>query len=169
MKDLTRYMAVRGQMKTGDLLQWKTNSIIGALIRWRTGADVNHSSLVIKFSEYEGADMRRYTTEALEHGTVLNYLSRRLYDHDGECWWYPLKDEWDNNRRTEIGERALELIGLPYDYGSIFKQIFGKVSAGARSLFCSEYCYLSYGMNGQAPTPADMPGLGIYKEGVKIL
>jgi len=161
-------MAVKDQMRTGDLLQWRSNSLIGALIRWRTKATVNHSSLVLRLSEYEGTERRRYTTEALENGTVLNFLSRRLEQFDGEVWWYPLKEEW-NERRQAIGECALSLIGIPYDYKSIAAQIFGKVSADARALFCSEYCFICYGMGGKAPTPADMPGLGIYKEGVKIL
>ena len=168
MNDLSKYEAVKDQMKTGDLLQWRSNSLIGSLIRWRTGSNVNHSSLVMRFSEYQGLDRRRYTTEALEHGTVLNLLSRRLEAFDGECWWLTLKDEW-NEKRQAIGESALSLIGIPYDYGSIFRQIFGKVSADARALFCSEYCFVCYGFDGKAPTPADMPGLGIFREAVKIL
>jgi len=166
--DLSKYRAVQDRMKTGDLLQWRSNSLIGALIRWRTQSDVNHSSLVIRLAEYEGLERRRYTTEALEHGTVLNLLSRRLEAFDGECWWLPLCDGW-NDRRQVIGEKALALIGIPYDYGSIVLQIFGRVSMDARSLFCSEYCAIAYGLEGQAPTPADMPSLGIFKEPVKIL
>jgi hypothetical protein len=167
MADITKYNEVKDQFKTGDLLQWKSNSLIGWAIRWKTHSNVNHSSLVIRLAEYEGLERRRYTTEALEHGTVLNFLSRRIELHDGEVWWYPLVDEWNENRQA-IGERALSMIGIPYDYGSIFKQLFGKVSADARSLFCSEYCYLSYGFTGTAPSPADMYNLGIFKPGVKI-
>jgi hypothetical protein len=166
--DLSKYLAVRDLMKTGDLLQWRSNSLIGALIRWRTGAEVNHSSLVLRLREYEGQDHRRFTTEALENGTVLHLLSRRLEDFDGECWWYPLKDNW-NDKRQAIGEKALALIGIPYDYGSIVHQIFGAVSTDARALFCSEYCAIAYGIEGEAPTPADMPRLGIFAEPVKIL
>jgi len=168
VNDLTLYNAVRDQMKTGDLLQWKSNSLIGALIRWRTKSNVNHSSLVIRLAEYEGLERHRWTTEALEHGTVLNLLSRRLEAFDGECWWYPLQDSW-NEYRENVGTWALDKIGIPYDYGSIVKQIVGKVSADARELFCSEYCYLAYGLTGKAPNPGEMPELGIFKEPQKIL
>jgi hypothetical protein len=154
-------------MKTGDLLQWKSNSIIGAAIRWKTKSIVNHSSLVLKLIEYEGDEKRRFTTEALERGIILNYLSRRLEQFDGEVWWYPLKDDQDNNR-GRIGTIALSLIGIPYDYQSIFRQVFGSVSVDARRLFCSEYCYLAYGFSGIAPAPGDMPKLGIFKEPVKL-
>jgi hypothetical protein len=167
MKDLSAYMSVRHQMKTGDLLQWHSNSLIGAIIRWRTHSNVNHSSLVLRLDEYAGKEDRRWTTEALEHGTVVDLLSRRLADYDGSVWWYPLRDELEGKRKS-IGEKALELIGVPYDYGSIIKQIFGRVSANARRLFCSEYCYISYGYSGKAPTPADMPNLGIFKAPIKI-
>jgi len=165
--DLTIYNTVKDQMRTGDLLQWRSESIIGVLIRWRTDSEFNHSSLILKFSEYEGAEQRRYTTEALEHGTVLNLLSRRLEAFKGEVWWFPLKDEL-NEKRQSIGEVALSLIGIPYDYKSIVAQIFGRVSADVRSLFCSEYCFVSYGFTGEAPAPADMLKLGIFKEGVKL-
>jgi len=168
MNDLTAYLAVKDQMKTGDLLQWRSNSLIGALIRWRTKSDVNHSSLVIRLQEYEGLERRRWTTEALEHGTVLNLLSRRLEQFDGECWCYPLNDSW-NAWRENCGEWALKMVGIPYDYGSILKQIIGKASADARALFCSEYCFMAYGLDGKAPSPGEMPELGIFKEPIKIL
>lgn len=169
MNDLSQYNAVKDRMKTGDLLQWKSNSIIGALIRWKTKSNVNHSSLVLCLPEYEGLERRRWTTEALEHGTVVNLLSRRLEAFDGECWWYPLSDSWNDELREKVGEWAMEKIGLPYDYGSIMKQIAGSVSTDARELFCSEYCYMAYGLSGKAPNPGEMPGLGIFRDPTKIL
>lgn len=168
MNDISKYLELKDQMKTGDLLQWRSNSVIGALIRWKTDSTVNHSSLVLRLTEYEGLERRRFTTEALSNGTVLSLLSRRLEQFDGEVWWHPLIDSW-NEKRQAIGEAALSLIGIPYDYQSIADQVFSKVSADAQSLFCSEYCFLAYGFKGQAPAPGDMIRLGIFKEGVKIL
>lgn len=165
--DITEYDAIKDQMKTGDLLQWRSNSLLGAAIRWKTKSNVNHSSLIIRLAEYEGLERRRYTTEALEHGIVLNFLSRRLEQFDGEVWWYQLNDTW-NHARQEIGADALSMVGIPYDYKSLFYQLIGKVSADARKLFCSEYCYLSYGFTGTAPAPADMPALGIFKQPIKL-
>lgn len=165
--NLTIYNQIKDQLKTGDLLQWRSNSVIGSLIRWKTESDVNHSSLVLRLGEYEGKDRRRFNLEAMEHGTVLNYLSRRLEAFDGECWWYPLCDSW-NEKRGFVGEMALSLIGIPYDYGSIMRQVFASVSTEASRLFCSEYCYISYGFTGTAPNPGEMPKLGIFKEGVKL-
>jgi hypothetical protein len=168
MNDLTEYCKVKDQMKTGDLLQWHSASVIGILIRMKTKSFVNHSSLIIRLSEYEGLERMRYTTEALEHGIILNRLSKRLETFDGKVYWYPLKDEWDA-KRQKIGEVALSYIGTPYDYKSIVRQLFGHVSADARALFCSEYCFISYGFTGTAPDPGDMPSLGIFKEHIRIL
>lgn len=162
------YQRYRPDMKTGDLLLWSTNSLLGAVIRYFSKAAVNHASLVIRLQEYEGTERRRFTTEALEHGIILNLLSKRIAEYNGSVWWYPLKDEW-NDRRTEIGEKAMSYIGTPYDYKSLFKNAFGKVSADARELFCSEYCFICYGMAGESPTPGDMPGLGIFKQPIKIM
>lgn len=168
MNDLTKYREVADQIKTGDLLQWHTHGIFGTLIRWKTQSKVNHSGLAICLKEYEGLDRRRFTTEALNAGTVLNLLSRRLEQHQGEVWWYPLIDEW-NDRRQAIGERALQMIGIPYDFKSIAFQLFGHVSTNDKALFCSEYCAMAYGILGTAPTPAEMFNLGIFKKGVQIL
>lgn len=167
MNDLSKYNAVKDLMRTGDLLQWHTHGIFGSLIRWRTQSTVNHSALVLCLKEYEGLERQRFTTEAQDR-TVLNRLSRRLEEHDGEVWWYPLVDDW-NEKRQGIGERALNLIGIKYDVKSIFFQLFGHVSINDKALFCSEYCALAYGFSGTAPTPAEMTNYPIFKKGVQIL
>jgi len=170
MNDLSVYNSVKDRMQTGDLLQWKSNSLLGWAIRWKTGSNVNHSCLVLRFHEYEDAVGRRFTTEALEHGWVLNLLSRRLEQFDGEVWWYPLKEEFGiPAKRIIIAQNALDFIGTPYDYKSIVKQLFGRVSADAKDLFCSEGVYICYGGQGTAPNPGEMPGLGLFKDPVQIL
>jgi len=168
MNDLTRYRAVKEQMKTGDLLQWRSNSTVGTLICWWTGYEVSHSSLILRLSEYEGEERHRFTTEAISKGTVLSLLSRRLEHFDGNLWWYPLKEDWDK-KRTFIGEMALGLIGIKYDYKNLLKQIFGKISADIEQLWCSEYVYVCYGYSGIAPYPGELSKLGIHKEGVQLI
>jgi hypothetical protein len=155
-------------MKTGDLLQWHSDSPLGWMIRAKTHSIFNHSGLVIRLAEYEGLERRRFTHEALEHGIVLNLLSRRLEDFNGEVWWYPLKDDWDERRQT-IGERALAFTGIGYDYKAIIDQLFAPVQSDCAQLFCSEMCFLAYGFSGTAPNPGELLTLNIFKEGVKIL
>lgn len=167
MGDLTLYKQHKQDMMTGDLLLWRAKSLLGAAIRFFSKAEVNHASLVMHFEQYEGGEHRRFTSEALERGIILNLLSKQLEQYDGQVWWYRLKSDWES-RRPMIGTTALKYIGTPYDYKSLFRNAFGRVNADARKLFCSEYCFVCYGLNGTAPTPGDMPSLGIFRDPVLI-
>jgi hypothetical protein len=173
MEKLDIYLEHRGEMQTGDLLLWKSRSIIGALIRFFSRGDFNHAGLVLKLEEFANLKDRRWTLEAMESGIVLHLLSRRLQAYDGEIWWYPLKDMFDYCR-DDIGSWSIEKVGTPYDYGSLFKNALGRVSADAKSFFCSEYAFMAYRDNGipvdfdKAPRPADMPLLDIFGPPVKL-
>lgn len=165
------YLTFRDDMQTGDALQWKSNSFIGWAIRKKTKGDVNHTSMVINLTEF-GTD-RRFCIEALDYGIDLNLVSRRLKNFDGEVYWHPLINQTEETRIV-MGRYALGTLGIPYDYKSIFKQIFGKVSADAKQLFCSEMLYLAaveagFSKRKKAPTPADIPNLGWWaKQGQRI-
>lgn len=162
------YLANRDLMATGDLLLWSSNSLIGAAIRLFTRSNVNHASLIIRLKEYEGEDRRRYHGEAVGRGVLPVPLSTDLEQHDGSCWWYPLRQEWDH-KRGEIGRRMIEMFGKRYDYRSLLRNALGHVSADSRRLFCSEYCYLSLGLQGMAPRPNELLRLGAWEmPGVQI-
>lgn len=169
MNDLSKYNEVKHLIQTGDLLMWSSDGIVGKAIRWRTLSEFSHASLAIRLAEYEGAEGRRFTTEALADGVVLNILSARLANYDGRVWWYPLDEEKCRVKRSHVGECALSLIGTPYDYQSILRLCLKRVSTEINKLFCSEYCAVCYGLGGEAPTPADMPKLGIFKEEVRLV
>jgi len=171
------YENVRDIIQTGDLLQWRSATALGWLIRKFSKAKDNHTGGAVLFKEYQGKERRRFTLEALEHGYVLNLLSRRLGSHKGECYWHALKPEF-RIFRVPIGIEMLKFCGVPYDYGSLFRQVFGHVSANARNLFCSEAIYLACRDAGcpipdewitTAPQPGDMTALRLWDEiGVKI-
>lgn len=174
---LLLYEVVRDQLKTGDCLGWHSDSLIGKAIRWKTvpssvpddsPLNINHVSSIIRLKEYEGLQRRVFITEALEHGTVLNMLSKRLEEFKGKVFWYPLKDTW-NVERQAIGERLLQYIGIEYDYRSIVEQIFGSVSIDVKKLFCSEYVYKSYGFSGKAPNPYELVCRDYFKSPIQIL
>jgi len=168
MNDLSFYESIRDQMRTGDILLWHSNSILGALIRWRTGGDENHASMIIRLQEYEGREHRRYHTEAMERGVYPNLLSSRLKEFDGQVWWLPLKDEY-NDKRAEIGARITEVWGCPYDYGSLFWQLVGKVSVETRRMFCSEVVDYAMGHSGEAANPHELLSRGYHKDKILIL
>jgi len=171
---LKMYLQVRHAMKTGDCILWKSNSVVGWLIRKFSKGNVNHASLVIKLEQYEDLKDRRFLLEALGSGIVLKLLSRRLENFKGQVWWLPLKDEYNDNR-DDIGTWALEQVGIGYDYVSVFKNIISKASADMKAFFCSEFCFLGWKLNGiklkgnKAPTPVDIPKLKIFKKSIRIL
>lgn len=169
MNDLSKYNEVKHLIQTGDLLMWSSDGIVGKAIRWRTLSEFSHASLAIRLAEYEGAEGRRFTTEALADGVVLNVLSARLANYDGRAWWYPLDEEKCRVKRSHVGECALSFIGTPYDYQSILRLCLRRVSTQMDKLFCSEYAAICYGLGGEAPTPADMPKLGIFKYPVRLI
>jgi hypothetical protein len=168
INDLAKYESVKDQMKTGDLLQWSTNGIVGEGIRLFTHSEFSHSSLVLRLQEYEGLERRRFTTEATRKGVVLNLLSNRLQGENGRVWWYPLKEDWDC-KRQDIGEKALLNIGKSYAFGNAAKFLIGKVSEDMNKMFCSQLCYVAYGFGGVPPSPGEMLDLGIFKEGMEII
>ena len=169
MNDLSVYNSVKHLIQTGDGLGWSSDRIAGRLIRWRTMSYLSHFSLALRLAEYEGTEGRRFTTEALADGVVLNVLSARLAHYDGRVWWFPLDEEKCRVKRAHVGECALSFIGTPYDYQSILRLCLRRVSTQMDKLFCSEYCAVCYGLGGEAPTPADMPKLGIFKDPVRLV
>ena len=166
---LELYDKVKDQMKTGDVLQWHHHDFIGWCIRKKTKSFWNHSTLVIRLKEYEGTDFRRWTQEAVTPFVALTFLSKKLESYKGEVWWFPLKDEWDDKRKG-IGTMALSLIGVtPYDKLGCFNQLFARTSIQIRQLFCSEDVAVCLGYDkGKAPWPGEIPGLGIFKNPIKI-
>lgn len=172
-KEIALYNRYRGQLRTGDHLGWRSKTAVGFLIRLFSSAEINHSGLVIRLKEFQGLQDRRFTIEALEHGIVLRLLSERLSHFKGELYWYPLKAHLEHHRPM-IAAWALNHLGVPYDFGSLFRNILGRVSQNAERFFCSEFCYMAWKASGiplvwwQAPTPGDIDGLTIFEKKVRI-
>jgi len=164
---LDTYNAIKDQMKTGDIIQWHSNSLVGSIIRWRTKAEANHSSMVIRMSEWEGLERRRFHTEAMGRGVYPNLLSNRLEGYKGKVWWMPLKDSWDDKRQL-VGERLTDCWGKEYDYKSLLWQAIGKVSIDTQQMFCSEVVDYALGFTGQAHNPGELETLGIHKDKILI-
>lgn len=160
-------------MHTGDCLLWRSDTIIGWLIRLLSKGEYNHAGLVIRPSDNSIFYNRRMTLEALGNGIVLRLLSERLYRYKGTLTLFPLKSKYDQ-LREQIREWAMSKEGTPYDYNSLFKQVFGRVSVNAKDLFCSEYVHAAYKHVGipieskKALRPSDIPNEKIFREPIKI-
>lgn len=165
------YHTWRPHIWTGDLLEWDSETILGNGIQWFTGRDVNHSGLVIRYTNFDR--QRVYTLEALAAGVYPNFLSRRLEHHKGRVYWLQLRPEFDAYRPA-IAREAMKYVGIKYDYRSLLQQAVSRVSAQADAFFCSELCYqasLEAGLPIEqefAPRPGGFGSMGIYKSRIRI-
>jgi hypothetical protein len=181
MNDLPRYLAARDRIQTMDLLQWHGESLISRLIRWKTGGSATHSGIAFRLADVD----RVMTLEAISRGAVPNPLSDSLSKYDGRCYWHPLKKMF----RAHVAKAfnwMYDKIGTGYDFEAIGSNLFGKVSADARMLFCSEYVFLGWKIRcaeelnlktfswlldiKEVPVPSDLHKIGLYEEnGIRIL
>lgn len=178
MNDLSLYYKHQKDIRTGDHIGWRSDGIIGHLIRWCTTDSINHSSMAIRL-QYEGLDKRRFDMGALNRGMEFHLLSKLLRNYNGHVWWYPLKDDY-GDLRPVFARRAFTILDTKYDYGSLFKNVLGRVSTNAEKFFCSEawnWIVAGAGVNtgfpisNKAPTPADIDGemMHLFKDKIQIL
>lgn len=173
MNDLTIYNQYRPQMKSGDLLAYRSNSVIATLIHiW--SKQFNHVGMVLDLSEYAGQECRKWTLGADSRGVALSLLSIDLSTYHGEVWWYPLLAT--DEERHIIAEFGLCAAGSEYDYWSLIKNIWGLVPIDMLKYFCSEYVYCAYKKarlpgteSDKAPRPDGIVALPIYKEPIQII
>jgi len=137
MDKLENYRIHQDRINTGDLIEFASSSLLGYAIRWFTKKDVNHTSTVIRYIVQGDITPRRFVFEALENGYIANFLSIRLENFKGKVYWMPLKIDY-GLYRVGIAKVAHEFLGRKYDFKSLFKNAFGRVSSDARELFCSE-------------------------------
>ncbi|MEA2065887.1 MAG: hypothetical protein U9O65_02110 [Thermotogota bacterium] len=173
MEKLSEYKALRKFMKSGDLIEWGSASMIGRIIRFFTKKQVNHSSILLNLDRFEGLENRRFVLEALEHGIVLNLISMRLEDFKGDVFWSRLKPEYDPYR-NKIAAWSLERIGTKYDYHSLLKNMFGKVNQDAKKFFCSEYYHMAMVATGilpegKAARPGEFQKFDIHEKPIRLL
>jgi len=168
MRDLSQYDGLRNLIKTGDLVEFASNGIIGSSIMAVTGKGVSHSSIVIRLP-YEGSP-RRYIIEAVRTGLEFHLLSDVLQHYDGRVIWYGLKPEFDP-KRAILGEWLFAELSQhkSYDFGGVIAQLFGRVSLDSKRYFCSEVidaAYIAAGIIQPDPAGARRPGdfvpLGIF-------
>ena len=174
-REMPLYDMMRPNMRTGDLVEFSGRSLLDATIQWRTGYDVNHTAIVLcmKTADF-GAAEHVLILEATPFGVRLSRLSRRLESYRGSAFWVPLRSEW-NSRRDVICAAAMSYEGRRYDYGSLARNLIGRVSAKADAMFCSELAFVALrdaGLpvgDGPVPVPGEISAMSIFKNSRRIL
>ena len=178
MNDLTKYNMLRPLMGDFDLLQWESDTVLGRLIQWFTGGDINHSGIVCRWPNRNRVD----TIEALADGFQQHRLSPRLYSHRGHVYWHPLHPKFYSTSlhpklRYDLMTVALDMRGIGYAFGDLIKQVVSRVVPGAKRVFCSEGIFIIGQTKGlpypdkfasAAPYPSELPQLGWWMRGIKL-
>lgn len=178
VKGMDRYAIYRSFVRTGDVIEWRSDSVIGFLIRMITGNDVNHTGGIIRLSDmhfqktYNTQEDRIFSPEARANGFQLTYLSEQMKKFMGKAYLLPLRPELERYRE-KIAQEQMKFIGIKYDYDGLFKNILGYVSADMERLFCSEAIFISFVnarllVNGMAFRPGDFEKTGLFLPRVRI-
>jgi hypothetical protein len=154
MGKLDLYCLHQAEINTGDIVEFRGNSLVGRAIRWVTGKDRNHSALVIRMP-FAGCVERRFIVEAIATGLELHLLSSVLEKFDGAAWWSPLLAT-DEQRDSIAGWAMVQIAeNRGYDYGSLFRQAVARVSLDGRRYFCSEFVQAAMIKAAIVPEPTD--------------
>jgi len=138
------YEHIRQGMRCGDLIEWRSHTLLGYLIRWFSHQYVNHTSVVSSPDTIIESDIG---------GVRERFLSDELEGFNGQVFWLPLLTIHEPCRPF-IKLAMTGYIGRGYDYKSFFKQIYGRVVLDAAYLFCSELAHMLYAEVGLLPKRA---------------
>ncbi len=118
------YAAARPVIKSGDLLAWRGQSLIGRLIRHVTGGSYSHVGIAWHFRG------RLFVLEAVEGRGVQIRAASSLPSFD----WIKCGLIWHDVAEAE----ALSLLGKPYSYMDAIRAALG-LRFQSRGYICSEY------------------------------
>ena len=170
------YQKHRHLIKSGDIMEWSARSLTGSIIRWKTGACVNHTSGALLYELVEGSEHRVCITHAVSKGVVPAFLSNEMNGYKGTIYLVRLKPEYDSYRAA-IAREMVRLEGKKYGFWDLFKNLGGPVRIDSKQIFCSEMLHialiraklLSDDFNkGRALVPGQFGETGLYLPPVKI-
>jgi hypothetical protein len=190
MNDLTRYTAIRDQIRAGDLIVFQGAGLISGLIE-AFAAGPTHCGLIRQQLHQDTPNvlMVESTIEGARNGVQTNKLSERLanYDATGRAWWLPLSAEV---RKAVDWFKFYQFIGgaedfVKYDVGGLFEFILrGLPIVGARvaqdedqkQMVCSgfvaavlEATGVLRGINWSKVSPQDLVEMKLYRQCVQLL
>ncbi|XOV81288.1 MAG: hypothetical protein ACFHVJ_10135 [Aestuariibacter sp.] len=158
-KQLKPYREVREQMRPGDIIAFGGRSRFSELIKFSTRSNVSHVAMVFQ-SKMLNDNKDRYFNQVMEattyqqfSGVMVNRLSERIANYNGEVWWLPLGEsarQQFNDEQEACFEFAMSQERKPYDMPQALRSaididkdwgIFDLLSRNNEdftSFFCSE-------------------------------
>ena len=173
-----RYHEIRDAVQDGDIIAFGGKGGISNLIKIFTRSNVSHVALVMK-SKLENNNPLNMIIESTTldgySGVIVNRLSNRLKDYQGEAWWLPLRQdlrrkaswngayEWLKSQRRKAYDN-IQAVGAGLDLIWNNKEDFDQ-------FFCSELCCAFYeerlgiieSLNSSEVTPIDLCMFNLYE------
>lgn len=176
-----KYHEIREQIQQGDVIAFSGKGHVSELIKLFTLSPVSHVAIVMKDKELTDEGVLITVNNIIESttldgfaGVVVNRLSKRLKNYDGEVWWLPLSDmvrqrtnfevfyDWLKNQRRKLYD-TWQAIGAGFDFISVNREDFDK-------FFCSELVAGALEKSGTIPdvncseiTPIELCRWNIYE------
>lgn len=176
------YHEIREQIQQGDIIAFSGKGHVSELIKLFTLSPVSHVAIVMKGKELTNEGILITVNNIIESttldgfaGVVVNRLSKRLKQYNGEAWWLPLNDatrqridfdifyKWLKSQKRKLYD-SWQAIGSGFDFIPNNKEDFNK-------FFCSELVAAALEKSGGIPdtncseiTPAELCRWNIYEE-----
>lgn len=173
-----KYHEIRKDIETGDVLGFGGRGAASIVIKTVLRTNVSHVGMVMRSVSNTGERLNQIiesTTLDNYSGVVVNRLSNRLREYDGDVWWLPLKKEF---REKAKGKEAYQWMkkqkGKPYDtrqaIGSGLDFLINNKEDFSK-LFCSELISAFYEkvgiideINSSEVTPIDLCMFNLYEK-----
>jgi|SRR3990167_1895525 len=171
-----KYHQIRESLQDGDLIAFGGRGGASSLIKLFTRSNVSHVALILKSVLETGERLNMIiesTTLDGYSGVIINRLSNRLKNYDGEVWWLPLRQdvrdradfdgayEWLKKQKRKADD-SLQAIGAGLDLIINNKEDFD-------CFFCSELVSAYYEkiaiieeINSSEVTPIDLCMFDLY-------
>lgn len=188
MNNLTEYYKHRDQMGVGDGISFQGEGFISDAISFFTSQERTHWGNVgawVTFNFTQDPRLPLYEADQGEYN--IRSLSKKLMYYSGKAYWHPLRSEFDGYRDA-MHRKMWDMVGIKYDYRSLFANILGRQPTDESELFCSEAGgvlaleipheellaladneYLAALIDGQALRPGGMALLNIWKDEVRLI
>ena len=143
--DLTAYLEIRPNLKTGDLLQWRGVGTFSNVIMAYTKQEHSHTSMVIRLSDFPD---RVFSIEALSDGLHLWPLSSLLRTYNGHVDLNHLKPYYDEVA-PDAARWLLARLGTEYDWEDVASRWrtwigFDPEPFETTKLYCSESVFAAF-------------------------
>ena len=152
-KNIRRYDEIRGQIKNGDVLMYRGNSLESRLIMYATRSRYSHAGIAIWWND------RLMVMEAIGKGVVVRPLSLSVQRYYGDVELFTSVDEISEEDRHRIVKFAQEELGKEYATWKALKLglriLFSRHKEARdrlrreRQLFCSYYVAQTYNSIGR--------------------